>query len=53
MMTVLTIIFLFGVAIISFLMSTVLKSKEALMGEYIKMPVDTIRTRAPAPHKDG
>lgn len=39
MMTVLTIIFLFGVAIISFLMSTVLKSKEALMGEYIKMPV--------------
>ena len=65
MMTFLTIIFLFGVAIISFLMSTVLKSKEALMGEYIKMPVwiisiledifcpprDTIRT--PAPHKDG
>lgn len=39
MMTFLTIIFLFGVAIISFLMSTVLKSKEALMGEYIKMPV--------------
>ena len=65
MMIVLTIISLFGVVIISFLMSTVLKSKEALMGEYIKMlvwiisvlkdifclPRDTIRT--PAPHKDG
>ena len=62
MMIVLTIISLFGVVIISFLMSTVLKSKEALMGEYIKMPVwfisvlikdifcpprDTIRTPAP------
>jgi len=61
MMIVLTIISLFGVVIISFLMSTVLKSKEALMGEYIKIisvlkdifcpPRDTIRT--PAPHKDG
>lgn len=39
MMIVLTIISLFGVVIISFLMSTVLKSNEALMGEYIKMPV--------------
>ena len=38
-MIVLTIISLFGVVIISFLMSTVLKSNEALMGEYIKMPV--------------
>ena len=38
-MIILTIISLFVVVIISFLMSTVLKSKEVLMGEYIRMPV--------------